>query len=60
MAQALLETGEKRLFVARLDVDHAIWSEPGLRDRGSEQVLASDAPQDLAERPGGDSGGEAR
>jgi hypothetical protein len=28
--QAFLETDEDRLFVARLDIDHAIGHEPGL------------------------------
>ena len=28
--QAFLETDEDRLFVARLDIDHAIWHEPSL------------------------------
>jgi hypothetical protein len=32
--QALLETDEDRLLIARLDIDHAIGHEPGLREGG--------------------------
>ena len=44
MPQTLLETDEDRRLVARLDVDHAIGHEPGLRDGRGEQVRAHDAP----------------
>jgi hypothetical protein len=42
--QTLLETDEDRLFIARLDIDHAIGHEPGLREGRGEQVRAHDAP----------------
>jgi hypothetical protein len=42
--QAFLETDEDRLLVARLDIDHAIGNEPGLREGRGEQVRAHDAP----------------
>ena len=42
--QALLETDEDRRLIARLDIDHAIGHEPGLREGRGEQVRARDAP----------------
>jgi hypothetical protein len=41
--QALLEADEDRLFVYRLDIDHAV-GEPSLREGRGEEVLARDAP----------------
>src|SRR6202035_2062516 len=38
--QAFLETDEDRLLVARLDIDHAIGHEPGLREGLGESVRA--------------------
>ncbi len=48
MPQAFLHAREDRLVVARLDIDHAIGRESGLREGRREQVGPSDAPQDLA------------
>ena len=42
--QAFLETDEDRLLIARLDIDHAIGHEPGLREGRGEQVLARETP----------------
>jgi hypothetical protein len=53
--QTLLETDENRLFVSRLDIDHAAGHEPGLRESRGEEVLPRDAPQHKAAGPGGDS-----
>jgi hypothetical protein len=44
MAQTFLEAGENRLLIARLDIDHAVGHEPGLRKGRGEQVRARDAP----------------
>jgi hypothetical protein len=44
MPQALLETDEDRRLIARLDIDHAIGQEPGLREGRGKQVRARDAP----------------
>src|ERR1700730_7038962 len=41
--QTLLEADEDRLFVYRLDIDHAVGHEPGLREGRGEQVRARDA-----------------
>jgi hypothetical protein len=41
---ALLETDEDRLLIARLDIDHAIGHEPGLREGRGEQVLPGETP----------------
>ena len=60
MAQTFLETGEEGFLVARLDINHAIGPEAGLGDGRSEEVLAGDAPQDFAARPGGDPSGKQR
>ena len=53
--QTLLETDENRLFVSRLDIDHAVGHEPGLHESRGEEVLPGDAPQHKAAGPGGDS-----
>jgi hypothetical protein len=58
MPQALLEAGEEGFLVARLDIDHTIGPKPDLGDGWSEEVLAGDAPQDLAARSGGDPSGK--
>jgi hypothetical protein len=42
--QAFLETDEDRLLIARLDIDHAIGHEPGLREGRGEQVRARETP----------------
>ena len=54
--QTLLETDEDRLLIARLDIDHAIGDEPGLREGRGEQILPGDAPEHLAPQPRSDSG----
>lgn len=58
MTQPFLETGEQGFLVARLQMDHPVRRQSGLRQSGSEQIRAGDAPQDLAAGPGRDSGGE--
>ncbi len=52
-----LETGEDSRLVASLDIDHPAGWQTGLGERGREEVLARDTPQDPAARPGGDAGG---
>jgi hypothetical protein len=42
--QAFLETDEDRLFVSRLDVDHAARHKPSLRKGRGEEVRAREAP----------------
>jgi len=48
--QAFLETDEDRLLIARLDIDHAIGHEPGLREGRGEEVLPGETPEHLAPR----------
>ncbi len=48
MPQAFLETDEDRFLIARLDIDHAVWHEPGLREGRGDQILPCDAPEHLA------------
>ena len=55
MPQTFLETDEDRLFVARLDIDHAIGHEPGLREGRGEQILPCDTPEHLTTQPRRDS-----
>jgi hypothetical protein len=43
------------LFVARLDIDHAIGHEPGLREGRGEQILPCDTPEHLTMQPRRDS-----
>ena len=42
-------------FVARLDIDHAIGHEPGLREGWGEQILPCDTPEHLTMQPRRDS-----
>ncbi len=56
MSQAFLETGEKRLLVSSLDMDHAVRRKARLRDCGSEKVGARDDPQHLSSSPCSDAG----
>lgn len=51
MAQPLLETGEQRLFVARLDMNEPIGMQPRLRDRRHEEIAPRDHPKHLALGP---------
>src|SRR5580704_12803195 len=53
--QAFLETDEDRRLIARLDIDHAIGHEPGLREGRGEQILPGDTPEHLATRARGNS-----
>src|ERR1700731_4225600 len=53
--QAFLETDEDRLLIARLDIDHAIGHEPGLREGRGEQVLPGETPEHPATQPRSDS-----
>lgn len=57
MAKTFLETGEDRSLVAGLNKDHPAGRQTGLRERGREQVLPRDAPQDAPPHPGDDAGG---
>lgn len=58
MPQPFLETGKCRLFVAGLDIDHAIRGEPCCGETGGKQILVAHAPQDLAHSPRHDARGE--
>ena len=60
MAQAFLHAGQKALLVAGLDIDDAIGMETGLLEGRCEEVLAGDAPEHAAARPGCDPGDEMR
>ena len=60
MTNALLETGQHRLLVAGIDIDHPVRAQTDLGQGRREQVLPGDAPQDLAPGPGGDAGREQR
>ena len=60
MPQAFLKTDEDRLFVARLDIDHAIGHEPGLCEGRGEQILLCDTPEHLATQPRRDSSRKER
>lgn len=51
MSQALLETGEQGLFIARLDMNQPIGSKPRLCQRRGKQVGARDTPKDFAAGP---------
>ena len=48
--QAFLEADEDRRLIARLDIDHAIGHEPGLREGRGEQILPGETPEHLAAR----------
>ncbi len=60
MAEAFLEAGEQRLFVARFDVDDPIRVKACLVDRRREQVGAGYAPKDAAWQPSDDPSREYR
>ena len=60
MPQSFLETGQHRLLIGRLDIDHPVGRQPGLSERRREEVLAGDAPQHLAPCPRGNSCGKQR
>ena len=45
------QTDEDRLLIARLDIDHAIGHEPGLREGRGEQVLPGETPEHPATQP---------
>ena len=53
--QAFLETDEDRLLIARLDIDHAVGHEPGLREGRGEQILPGETPEHPATQPRSDS-----
>jgi hypothetical protein len=53
--QAFLETDEDRLLIARLDIDHAVGNESGLREGRGEQILPGETPEHLATQPRSDS-----
>ncbi len=50
MPQALLNTGEDRLFVATLEVDDAVGFQTRLGKRRREQVWPGDTPEHFAPR----------
>jgi hypothetical protein len=58
VTNAFLETCEHRFFVAGVDVDDPVRGETDLGERRREQILPSDAPEDLAFRARRDAGGE--
>ena len=58
MTEPFLETGEDRLLVRGLDIDDPVGRQAGLGQGGGEQILAGDAPEDLAAGPGRETGGE--
>ncbi len=60
MPQALLHAGEHALVVPGFDINHAVGRQSRLGDRGSEEVRARDAPEDLALGAGGDACTEER
>ena len=51
MAQAFLEAGEGREFVAGLDVDHPIHGQPCRLQPRRKQILLAHAPEDLSLQP---------
>jgi hypothetical protein len=58
MSQSLLDAREDRRLVVAVHVDDAIGQKPGLGERGREEILTRNAPQDLAPRARGDARGE--
>jgi hypothetical protein len=58
MAQALLETGQHRLLVARFNINHPIRGQADLRERWCEQIGLGHAPQHLAGGACGDASDE--
>ena len=44
MPQAFLETDEDGFLIARLDIDHAVGHESGLRESWGKEVRAREAP----------------
>lgn len=60
VAQRFLKAGKDCLFVACLDIDHAIRRQAGLGQGGREQVRSSNAPEHHAARSGRNPGGEQR
>ena len=58
MAQSFFKAGEDGFLVTRLDVDHAVGRQAGLREGRRKEVLAGDAPQYLSACPRGDAAGE--
>lgn len=51
MPQPFFETCQNTLFVARFDVDDAIWLKPRLSQRRCEEVRPCQAPERFAFRP---------
>lgn len=47
MTEPFFHAREHGLVVACLNVDHAVWSQPGLCYRGREEIRPCDAPQNL-------------
>ena len=60
MPNPFLETGQHRFLITGVDVDDPVRAEADLRERRREQILPSDAPQDLAFGARRDAGGEQR
>lgn len=56
MTKTFLETGENGRLVTGLDIDYPSGSQAGLGERGCEEILARDAPQDPAACSGGNAG----
>jgi hypothetical protein len=60
MTQSFLKTGQQRLLVSGLDIDHPVRREPGRGDCRREQIRAGHAPQHAPPRPRRDPGGKER
>jgi hypothetical protein len=60
MPQSFLETGQHRLLVSCLHVDHPVRREPGRSECRREQILAGHAPQHAPSGPRRDPGGKER
>jgi len=58
VSQSFLETGQQRLFIARLDMDQPVGGKPSLRKRWGKKVGARHAPEDLAACPRSNAGCE--
>jgi hypothetical protein len=57
LGDPFFETGQHRLLVSRLDIDHPVRREPGQSECRRERVLAGHAPQHTPPRPCRDPGG---
>lgn len=56
MTKTFLETGKNGGFIAGLDIDYPARRQASLGERGREEILARDAPENPAAHSGGDAG----